>query len=324
MSPGRFVTFAAILGASLAVARGLVRGHRSLEASPRPARSAAPKPSAPRTVSAASASRTTQAGSSVPTVGKGEPSRAAAAAEAPEDPLTLALCPAGMVLVDGTTCAVSVHRCVVPDPDDVLGCRRFAPAECRPGLALRFCIDRYEYPNTEGALPAAMITAKQARSACEEEGKRLCRDLEWTFACEGRDGLAFPYGDEYDPEACNTGRPAESVRPEELWEPRDISEAMSRVDGRARSGASRRCESPFGVFDLSGNVEEWVESSGGEGGSSLRGGDYSSTVSACRTVREMKDRAFRTVHTGFRCCRDPLVRVPRRPGEPVAPPARFD
>jgi sulfatase modifying factor 1 len=246
------------------------------------------------------------------------------------DPLTDALCSEGMVLVDGTTCGATAHRCKVLDPASPGRCLSYEPAVCRPGLELRFCIDRDEYPNQEGMLPAAMVTFEQALAACKEEDKRLCTETEWSLSCEGQSGFVFPHGNDRDPSACNVERKVPRVRPEEVWEPRDVSAVLERVDARTASGAMPRCVSPFGVRDMTGNVEEWVESDTASAARTLRGGEYTSDPT-CATVRKLETPGFRQFHTGFRCCRDPLVRVPRRKaengagiGRPVAPQGRFD
>jgi formylglycine-generating enzyme required for sulfatase activity len=135
--------------------------------------------------------------------------------------------------------------------------------------------------------------------------------MEWSFACEGPEGLAFGYGDTREDERCNTGREAVPLRPEELWEPRDVVRALARADQRTPSGARERCSTPFALHDLIGNVEEWVTSDVAGVEAALRGGSYSSAESVCRSVRVIRQAGFREVHTGFRCCRDPLLGPPR-------------
>jgi hypothetical protein len=248
-----------------------------------------------------------------------------------EDPLSASVCPLGhgdMLFVEGRTCADPKRRCEEPDPAHPGECLRFAPSHCRRGLALRFCVDRAEYPNVAGMAPAVMVTYGQAEDACEAETKRLCTETEWTFACEGPVALSFSYGDELVPGACNVGRPEPKVAPEELWEPRNVAGVVERVDARVPSETLPGCVSPFGVKDLVGNVEEWVKSDTGFDGA-LRGGGYVSSPT-CRTVRQMRTAGFRQFHTGFRCCADPVTRAPahalprrERPGL-VAPHARFD
>jgi formylglycine-generating enzyme required for sulfatase activity len=175
-------------------------------------------------------------------------------------------------------------------------------------------MDRYEYPNVAGMLPATVVTFAQARAACEAEDKRLCSEAEWAVACGGPTGLAFSYGDELDVDACNVGHPLPKMPVDALWEARDVSAAVSRVDARRRAGDGGHCVGALGVHDLVGNVEEWVTSDGGYHGA-LRGGAYSDPAPTCRTVRQLRDPSYRSVATGFRCCRDPLVRA----GNPVAP-----
>jgi formylglycine-generating enzyme required for sulfatase activity len=235
-----------------------------------------------------------------------------------------------MVLANGTTCAETRHACKTRDASVPGGCAEYEPAHCRKGLPLRFCIDRDEYPNEEGMLPATMITFEEAESACSEEGKRLCTEMEWLFACEGPTAFAFPYGDRRDPEACNVGKKVPPVRPEELWEPRDVASVLERVDGRTAIGATSRCTSPVGARDLVGNVEEWVRSDTTSEARGLRGGEYTGDPT-CASVRKMRTAGYRQFHTGFRCCRDPLVRLPARApesrgnlGPGVAPTPRFD
>src|SRR5207247_6504937 len=64
-----------------------------------------------------------------------------------------------------------------------------------------------------GIQPQGYISAEQAQGACRASGKRLCTFDEWTAACRGRpdhDNL-YPYGDTYEPGACNEGKPSPIV-----------------------------------------------------------------------------------------------------------------
>ena len=234
------------------------------------------------------------------------------------DPRTDALCPAGMVLVDATPCAVAAKRCARADPGRPAACLEYAPAACGRAPGMRFCVDRDEYPNRPAMLPAAMVTLDQSRAACEGEDKRLCGDREWTLACEGPLGLGFPYGEARIPGACNTGGRDPRLRPSDLWGPVGVADLVARVDGRRPSGASHACVSPFGVRDLVGNVEEWVEGPV-PGAGALRGGEYTGEP-GCRAIRTTRQPGFRLQHTGFRCCRDPLVSPPRRPESAASGP----
>src|SRR5262249_5892922 len=65
------------------------------------------------------------------------------------------------------------------------------------------CMDIYEAPNRAGAEPLVMYTFVEAEAWCDARGKRLCFDDEWTSACAGPDGWAYPYGPTREPGRCN-------------------------------------------------------------------------------------------------------------------------
>jgi hypothetical protein len=159
----------------------------------------------------------------------------------------------------------------------------------------RFRIDAVEYSQSEGglapvggALPAA-VGAAEAEAACAARGLKLCELLQWTAVCEGRwpggeDGLlgrsgpmirarAFPYGPDWRPGHCVDGAGGgDQLRP---------------------AGASPGCRSPEGVYDLVGNLPEWVRS--GERLVLAGGGLHDRGFASCRQVAEGEQG-------GLRCC----------------------
>jgi formylglycine-generating enzyme len=231
-----------------------------------------------------------------------------------EHPLSEALCLADMVLVEAPACAAVRKVCAAPDAGP--GC---APAPdrgaCRgPTKHLSFCIDRHEYPNVPGVLPAMMLTFEMAESACHHEGKRLCTDDEWTLACEGTRRTFFSTGAAQGAGGCNAGPGAARIPVERLWNAEALAGLLERYDRRVRSGARRGCISEFAVTDLTGNVAEWVRVSAEEpfpGG--LKGGDFSSAPVTCRAVRRIRAAHYAAFGVGARCCADPAVPVPRAP-----------
>ena len=221
-------------------------------------------------------------------------------------------CPKGMVLVDGDECSEVDQPClewaVEPSGVEPMRCLHFGESRCTGHLAhVRFCIDRYEYPNTKGALPTVMKSWEDATSLCTDRGRRLCKGAEWTLACEGEERLPYPYGFDRDATACNMDRPLSGPFPR--WfehQPRGVT--VSLVDWRARSGEMDRCTSPFGVHDMTGNVDEWVvNESGHPFASGLKGGYWGPVRDRCRPMTVAHDEKFTFYQIGFRCCED----VPR-------------
>ena len=120
-----------------------------------------------------------------------------------------AACPADMVEVDGEYCPAVEQLCLQwldpPKAEPKLRCAEFKKTPpCRYKTEkMHFCIDRFEWPNREGELPALSMTWYDAKKSCAAIGKRLCESDEWTLACEGPERLPYPYGYARNSEACN-------------------------------------------------------------------------------------------------------------------------
>ena len=170
---------------------------------------------------------------------------------------------------------------------------------------LHFCIDRFEYPNQHGAYPWIVATYTEAAAVCKRDHKRLCNEDEWTFACEGEEGTPYPGGYQREAAACVTDRDWREFDPEALGN-RDSQRAEGEVDrlwqGEA-SGSRATCRSSFGVYDLTGNVDEWT-SSVRKGGyrSVLKGGYWGPVRSRCRPATRAHNEQFVAYQQGFRCC----------------------
>lgn len=174
--------------------------------------------------------------------------------------------------------------------------------------AMHFCIDRFEYPNRRGEYPIVMASWYEARDACKADGKRLCTEDEWTFACEGEEATPYPNGYERDPEACLNDRPWRQFHGESLM-PRSGKAAMLELDRLWQglpSGSRPLCRSSFGVYDLTGNIDEWTRSSiAGERPSVLKGGYWGPVRTRCRPATKAHDETHTFYQQGFRCCEDP-------------------
>ncbi len=222
-------------------------------------------------------------------------------------------CPPDMAEVEGDYCPLVTEKCLRwADPASKLQCLEFERPAAAPGCALntqhkQFCIDRYEWPNKLGALPTGMATWHEAKTSCEAIGKRLCSDTEWTLACEGPEHQPYPYGDGYarDAAACNIDKPYVWPRPEKLFAPETRAGELARLDQREPSGSRAACVSPYGVYDMAGNVDEWVVNVSQYGQphiSGLKGGYWGPVRTRCRPMTTAHDETFRYYQIGFRCC----------------------
>jgi formylglycine-generating enzyme len=224
-------------------------------------------------------------------------------------------CPSDMVEVEGDYCPYVEQKCARwLDPATKLQCAEFD----KPAVAgrcfmktehKRFCIDRYEWPNKVGQVPQAMASWNDAKATCQSIGKRLCADTEWTLACEGPQHHPYPYGDGYarDGGACNMDKPYVWPNAERVYDPETSAQELARLDQREPSGARASCVSPYGVHDMTGNVDEWVvnvSQFGQPHESGLKGGYWGPVRTRCRPMTTGHEQTFRYYQTGFRCCGD--------------------
>jgi formylglycine-generating enzyme len=228
-------------------------------------------------------------------------------------------CPGGMLAVEGVSCPYVAYRCRAPAGASAdAGCQRYAPellCEGRPS-ALRFCMDRFEYPNLAGVRPAIMVSYDDAQRACRIEGKRLCTADEWAMACEGPQRWPLTYGLERVEGACNVDRPVRTPDPRAFALPEQVSLEVERLDQRVPSGSMPACVSAFGIYDLPGNVAEWVDlgASRRPGGRHEHGvaGGGSGPSHPCRFLADADRAGARPFETGFRCCANTLDGTPAR------------
>ena len=194
------------------------------------------------------------------------------------------------------------------------------------------CMDRYEAPNREGALPLVMYTYDEAGAWCAARDRRLCTDAEWEAACSTA-GADWPYGDTHNPGTCNDeeiwrlysqdrldGWPSAASSPDiddldALYAAVDALGAADAADHVAElyqgeaGGANPGCTADGLTFDLSGNVEEWTtRADGGEASfhGNLKGRYWAEARARGSNVTTHGD-SFRFYELGFRCCWDPSL-----------------
>ncbi len=160
------------------------------------------------------------------------------------------------------------------------------------------------YDLGDPALPVSCVPWTSAQAYCIAMNKRLPREVEWELAARGTTPIKYPWGGS---SAAGCG-PAVTL----------ASDGTQRSCGGkkpARVGTHPAGVSPYGVHDMSGNVEEWVADWYGEtvsdlsprAGAShvLRGGGWLSQPSQAKTTsRNWGSTREMGPNVGFRCARD--------------------
>ena len=160
------------------------------------------------------------------------------------------------------------------------------------------CMDRFEASLTrgkavsaKGAVPKVRVTFDEAASACSAAGKRLCKKAEWITACRGPQRVRrYPYGAAFEEKRCMG------------WDSRDPKAKA----GPAPSGSFPACRSiELEIYDLSGNVFEWIDEPAPGGLRPICGGSFNNAGNdlAC-SCGELERPDKRQDGIGFRCCRD--------------------
>jgi formylglycine-generating enzyme required for sulfatase activity len=174
----------------------------------------------------------------------------------------------------------------------------------------RLCVDRYEASRSDASSedagtaggpahsvrdvqPWVRIGQAAAEAACGAADKRLCTADEWQSACRGANAQQYPYGPEYDANACLTG---------------DTDYGGSVP---AATAAFPTCEGGYpGLFDLVGNVAEWTSTQTQATCATCfltKGGKYNSTATTnggvdCLSSLEVAQTVM-GLSLGFRCCK---------------------
>ncbi|WP_437284413.1 formylglycine-generating enzyme family protein [Sorangium sp. So ce406] len=227
------------------------------------------------------------------------------------DPGPSAACPADMRLVTGTHHDDVQHVCVEPvKSGKATHCFAYwegITAEEGPTTEISVCMDQFEAPNQRGAKPLVMQSFEMATAWCAARGKRVCAEQEWELACEGPERRPLVYGWRVDRAVCNSGKAWRQVDERKLGASGEVAQReVERLWQGAPSGSYPGCASAFGIFDMMGNVEEWVASRRGRRWpGALMGGFWAKPWTGCRGTNDAHDPKFVFYETGFRCCADP-------------------
>jgi formylglycine-generating enzyme required for sulfatase activity len=168
----------------------------------------------------------------------------------------------------------------------------------------------------EACLPVVYVDWCDASAYCAAHGKRLCGKIgggangftaaeindvtlsQWYRVCSNALGTSFPYGMGNEPATC-------------VGNGYDGTPGQQATDVRQRVGSATSCHgigAPFdAVYDMSGNVFEWVDECDGTTGADdkcyRRGGAFETDGPALQcddTSFSVREHATGTI--GFRCC----------------------
>jgi len=162
--------------------------------------------------------------------------------------------------------------------------------------------------------PQAYISAAQGGNACQLAGKRLCLLSEWLSACRGVNNYTYPYGDDYHKGYCNEGRPVNPViqiygeHANFNWTEMNDPRLDQLNDTVAIGGSFNHCMSEYGNFDMSGNLDEWVNHINPTGTGTFKGGyfvDAKINGPGCLYMTTAHSVTYHDYSLGFRCCVEP-------------------
>ena len=195
----------------------------------------------------------------------------------------------------------------------------------------------YSACSEPGVRPQAYISRIEATLACENAGKRLCSVEEWYRACRGgsgSQGTTYPYGAQFERGRCNVGKShlltqhfGDNPR---AWKYDEHfnSPLLDQLPGFLEPTAHHEgCVSSYGVYDMVGNLHEWVldrvdaslasklplqdgirrrlRANTGKG--VFMGGFFSTSSQhgrGCDFVTIAHEPGYHDYSTGFRCCRE--------------------
>jgi formylglycine-generating enzyme required for sulfatase activity len=151
--------------------------------------------------------------------------------------------------------------------------------------------------------PINCVDWRQASAYCAFVGKRLPTEQEWEYAACGTDGRRYPWKD---------GLPTNQL----CWDGEGNDRGKGNRQGTCAVGRYPAGASPFGAFDMAGNVWEWTANSYcpsyegkdcSEDRMVIRGGGWNNVKAEYVRAQDRSHESVkaRNANIGFRCARTP-------------------
>lgn len=212
-------------------------------------------------------------------------------------------CQKEMIHVSGEYCTKIKEHCTkwIDSPElPYARCSTYSKSECiGPKVHKDYCIDKYEYHDKD-MMPVTNVSWTEAKAICNKEEKDLCTEEEWNFAALGPEMKPYSYGYSRYPSPCYIEQPKEKA-------------VCGKVlcDIRKPVDAFPECKSDFGVINMNGGVDDWIQVPKYQHSkipglymrSALKGGHAWHNARARNLpITKDHDENFKMISIGFRCC----------------------